>query len=1268
MLIQGTCNSEKINLIAQQYINLINNGNTPKDILVILLNAYKKSKFIKKIKQIQPNIDLSDSKIYTFAGLCYNAFKDNWDYIADKIHVSKSEKPNLCGLEVSRYIFRQCIKEADFSDYISKVNLLHQLFRRYSLIVHNMLDNNEIFKRSSIINETFAKDAQKAIEEYKRKTIELKSFDYLRQYAILPEIYNNTDYFGNIKFLLADDVDEMPYNFWRFVDNIMPNLIDFFIGYDKDGSTRCGYLCAFKSGVNDFKKKYSPKEIILSDKSPYYDFAQKFFSSIQSGKKFNIQNINFVDKIKRLDMLEEIIQDVKKLLNFGVKPNDIAIISPLCDEVLNTVLRDNKFNIKFFTISGNEKLLDNNTVKYVVYILKLSLGVKLQSFELKTLLINLLNIPCVKCYAVVKEYENTAKLPILNFQNENYDYNYKKLVTITESLNKTQNSISEKIKVIYSNLLKENDKNFDKNKFNFLIKEAESFEAAFDGTILNLERDFILQIENSIISENSSETFMLNKDCVIVSTPQKIVDCGIKVKYRLWADISSGEWFKEDKGTLYNAWVFNRDWEKNEFTLEDNINLTKDKTARIVRKTVLCAQKEIKFYSSLYDNSGNENFGGLSECIKKEDEIIKKEFNIIPRPDQEAVLNYKNGKMGIMAVPGAGKTTILLALIIKLLQNNVASENIFVLTYMESAAKNFKERIKFALSDTVEIPNISTIHGLALRIIKENSNYTKIGLEENFEICDDNTKEKIIKELFFKNKIDEEKIDNYLRCISIVKLSENSENLTSKYKDIQDFYNFYNEYNKVLKQNNYLDYDDMLCNAVKILENNKEILNYYQTLCKYIIEDEAQDSTDIQQRLLSLLSGKYRNIIRCGDINQAITSTFTNSNIESFKNFMDKSQKVEMSSSQRCALPIYTLANNLVDTALKQQEYKNAFYSIQMQGTEKNPKSSVKPQYQFFKTEKDEKYYILNKIKEIRKFNPKATCAILLRLNSQVNDYNEFFSAEGVKTTLRTDSLCQKKIYKIIYTILKIIENPINNKNIVELAQIYKKENYVKIFDEDIKYIENLKGNFINLSFDTDLSCGLSQLLWDVSYWLNNSTDTIENLALKTGLYYSKNSTEKSNTYLIATFIKKIKEKNDGFSRILNKLEYYSSKTLSAYKFFEEECSDNENEINIMTMHKSKGDEFDYVFIPQLNEDNYPIEAVNVKLKNTNHFIQTIKMLSDGNPIKTNDILKNEQIHETLRLLYVGITRAKSELYLSSANENFRHKKVKISSFLTNLI
>ena len=128
---------------------------------------------------------------------------------------------------------------------------------------------------------------------------------------------------------------------------------------------------------------------------------------------------------------------------------------------------------------------------------------------------------------------------------------------------------------------------------------------------------------------------------------------------------------------------------------------------------------------------------------------------------------------------------------------------------------------------------------------------------------------------------------------------------------------------------------------------------------------------------------------------------------------------------------------------------------------------------------------------------------------------------------------------------------------------------------------------------------------------------------------------------------------------ILGKLEEIASKPLgSSYKFFEEEteeCSD----IKIMTVHKSKGDEFDVVFIPELSEENYPLCLSKTKTKS--FFVQAIKDLRNGYKKKKMEELKKEQIEETLRLLYVGITRAKKELYLSCPKTAKRGKKLQKS-------
>ncbi len=1249
MLIKGSISSNKTELLIKYYSDLIKNNVPENQILVLLLNSRKKADFIKKINNIIPNTH--NRNILTFSGLCYNAFLDNWDFISKFTHNdSENEKPNLCGLEVSQYIFKESIKTADFSDYISKINLLHQLFRRYSLSVQNCLSDKEISKRAEILKESFAPEAQKAIDDYKLKTFQYKSFDYLRQLAVFPLIYNNTDYFTNIKYLIADDADEFSYAFWRFFEKLMPDLTDYAVGYDDKGSSRCGYLCAYKSGAENFIKKYSPVIVKTEDKSLFQNLTVKFVQAIQEGKK--ISQLSYFSAVKRLDMLREVNNYIKTLIKEGVKEEEIAVITPVQDEILYECFNSDSINYQI--LSGSEKLSDNKSIKYIITTLKLINNIKISEYELKNILIKLLKIPFKSCFNILKEYSKEYILKDYDFNNEKCKYSYTKFLSVINAQKKQKNKISEQIKIIRENLFKEFGTEIETEKYNFLLKEAQSFETAFSGKIPNITQEFIIQIENSIISENPSDTIEIKKGKIITATAQKIIDFAYKTKYQLWIDISSSEWIKNDTGTLYNAWVFSRDWNKNSFSLEDNISLTNDKTARIIRKLILCAEKNIRLFSSLYDNTGNENLGGIEEFIETE-EKKRIEFKIIPRSDQKPVLDYRNGKLGIMAVPGAGKTTILLALIIRMLKEGVKSNNIFVLTYMESAAKNFKEKIKAAMPEFSAPPNISTIHGLALRIIKENGNYNKIGLDENFEICDDNKKENIIRGLFYKLKIDDSLYDNYLKCISDIKLACINTKLHSDYKEIQDFFNFFNIYNKYLKQNNLIDYDDMLCYAVEILEKNSDIRKYYQNLCQYIIEDEAQDSTDIQQKLIGILSAKYNNLVRCGDINQAITSTFTNSNPESFKNFIRQNKKIEMISSQRCSKPVYSLANAFIKEALKTTD---AFYDIQMKETGKNPVSDKNPQYIIFDKESEEKNFIINKIKEIRSENPKASIALLLRLNSQVNDYIELFLSHDIKTTIRTDCPAQKSVYKIIFSMLKIIQNPLNNNNIIDFALICRQKGIYKLKQNDFDILKSLKNPFIYQNPDEINSEALLQLYFDIDYHLNNSVVKTDLLALNIGLYYSKNAVDKSNSYMISTLIKRIEADYNNLEELLNKLNYAAQKNSTAYQFFEDNENTN-NSVNIMTMHKSKGDEFDYVFIPELNENNYTTVFENVKLKSDTHFLQSVKVQAEKTIRKSTEELKKEQINETLRLLYVGITRAKQELYFTNAVNYKRRKNTK---------
>ncbi len=102
------------------------------------------------------------------------------------------------------------------------------------------------------------------------------------------------------------------------------------------------------------------------------------------------------------------------------------------------------------------------------------------------------------------------------------------------------------------------------------------------------------------------------------------------------------------------------------------------------------------------------------------------------------------------------------------------------------------------------------------------------------------------------------------------------------------FKRIYETYKTTLLSNNYIDYDDLLSLSLSLLQNHKSIREYYQNLMRFIIEDEAQDSSEIQQELIKILSDGHKNLIRCGDINQAITTTFSNADVKGFKNLLKK--------------------------------------------------------------------------------------------------------------------------------------------------------------------------------------------------------------------------------------------------------------------------------------------------------------------------------------------------------------------------------------------
>jgi DNA helicase-2/ATP-dependent DNA helicase PcrA len=1252
------------NLLVQRYFELISSGAKPSEILVLVQNSNSKKRFIDRIlKNIKINA-IEKINAHSFFSIVYNTLVENWCFVENSIPYDREKNksyilPNLVGLEVSQFLLKDILKRYEVKGYNSKKSLLHQIFRRYSLIVQNHLTNDEVRERSKILKESFGEDAEFIIKRLLASTLKSRSLDYLRQTLIFNHIYKNTDCFKNIKYLLIDDADEMTPVCFEFIKYLKPQLKDWVICFDALGSSRCGYLSAdtsieykltklFKEEVTnsipqslEIPKPEDEKEVI-----DYNLQSETIFSNVINKAKKRLQNFTLTSLSKRAEILDFTIEKIKELFKKNVKPSDISIITPIQDDMLRFTLKENLKDIDLLFLSGSEKLIDNSIIKSSLNILKLMQGIEISEMDLRGILSDYIGIPIKHCHKILEAYKKCKLLPMIEI--ELYNDKYQKFYDAFNEIQNKDEKLSLKVYDMFYKVVDFIDET-KINKFTFFIKQLRDFESVLGAnTVKERANEIITQIENSIIAENPSSTLEIEDNNLIIATPQKIIDNKISTKYQFWLDVSHSDWVKADTGPLYNAWVFQSDWTKDEYTVEDDIFLSDQKTARILRKLLLLAKEHTWALSSLFDTAGAENLGGIEEFLVA-DEISNDEkpvFTIEPREDQKPVLKYKSGSMAISAVPGAGKTTILLALIMKLIDNGANPSNIFVLTYMESAARNFRERIKNMSPNSTQLPNISTIHGLALRIIKDNSNYERLGLDSDFEICDDTQRARILKSI--TGKYTKTELDDFDRAISVMKLQQGDINTPTTDKKAEKFKAFYKEYKQKLDEANLIDYDDILLFSVKLLEENKDILKYYQNICEYIIEDEAQDSSGVQQRLISLLCGKHKNLIRCGDINQAITTTFSNADVEGFRNFIKNANTlVEMNHSQRCTQDVMTLANKTI--LWGESILPKAFFKSMMEGVKgKNPASENAITSKIFDKTFEEKNYILKEIKNILTFNKDATIGILLRNNFQVANWTAFINDAGFKSITRSESLGQKSVFNAIFSILKFVQNPFDNEILVSTYETLSELGFYK--QRLQMEIRDTNEPFITLNGDELKSQDLSQFLWDMQYWLNSSTMPVEELVIRIGLFYYSSNIEKSNVYLIATLVRKLN--TNGFDLTLERLEALAKRpSLSGFKFFseEEDSSAVKGKVQIMTLHKSKGDEFEYVFIPELTEKALSIDVDKATIKSSTTFMEQVRGFAADYKIKSEIQLKEFSAEESLRLFYVAITRAKKKLYITSS-------------------
>lgn len=324
------------------------------------------------------------------------------------------------------------------------------------------------------------------------------------------------------------------------------------------------------------------------------------------------------------------------------------------------------------------------------------------------------------------------------------------------------------------------------------------------------------------------------------------------------------------------------------------------------------------------------------------------------RPAQQEILRYEGGRLGISAVPGSGKTFTLSRLAAKLVHRLAASgpvddREVLVVTFTNAAAENFRNSIGRIVESRRLLPSgfrVGTIHSLAHDIVRERPGL--VGLGEEFDIIDERTSQEIKRQAvdnylqaspdflggYIKpeilhssrnlarqlNQTAQEVAEAVIRRVKELRADAGAlENLLQRQSGAWPLLSFglqvCRDYQRGLSVRGGVDFDDLILLALQALETDDNLLARLQRRWPFVLEDEAQDSSALQEQMLSLLTASHGNWVRVGDPNQAINTTFTSADPRFLRQFVDRETvvKLPLPNSGRSALPIIRLANRLID-------------------------------------------------------------------------------------------------------------------------------------------------------------------------------------------------------------------------------------------------------------------------------------------------------------------------------------------------------------------
>lgn len=587
---------------------------------------------------------------------------------------------------------------------------------------------------------------------------------------------------------------------------------------------------------------------------------------------------------------------------------------------------------------------------------------------------------------------------------------------------------------------------------------------------------------------------------------------------------------------------------------------------------------------------------------------------------REAVL-YNNGPLLIIAGAGAGKTKTLTTKIAYLIEESITTPyNILAITFTNKAAKEMKDRLGILIGDLAKKVQVSTFHSFGLKLLKEN--YNLLGYDRNFVIMDSDDSltvvKKIIKDLGYDPKIYNPKaIRNKISSCKNEMISAKAYERFAVSDYEQVVHKVYEKYEQKLRQNNSVDFDDLLLLPIQLFRENPDTLKKYQDLYQYILIDEYQDTNQAQYILTKMISEKNRRITCVGDDSQSIYS-FRGANYKNILNFekdYPDAKIILLEQNYRSTSTILDAANQVIKNNTQRKDKKL--------WTDRGVGEKIK--YYRAYNERDEAQYVIRKIKElINKGVEYKDIAILYRTNAQSRVVEEEMLKENLPyRVIGSFYFYSRKEIKDLIAYLRLIHNSKDNISLLRVINTPKR-------GIGLKTIENLttKADLEGISIYEAINSGKElefkktiEKLKEISKDLT-LTELIDKVLDASGL---KKELESEQTLEAEVRLENLEE----FKSITKSFEEKEG-LISLEDFLleislisdVEEYKDDPNRISLMTVHSVKGLEFDHVFVIGMEEGLFP---------------------------HMNSLMENIALEEERRLCYVAITRAKDDLHLVNA-------------------